>query len=109
MVTILLAIGIGFTACGGEHDHTSQSASADAEAIEPQYFEGYGTVVSVPPSKRNVIIDHGDIPGFMGAMSMAFSVRDTSVLLNIQAQDSVFFTIESTGNSAVISEIETIE
>jgi protein SCO1/2 len=35
-----------------------------------------GVVVAVDPAKREVRVDHEDIPGFMSAMTMTFPVRD---------------------------------
>jgi protein SCO1/2 len=107
-IVIIILSTVVMAAChhqSGEHNHGDVSA----ETQETQYFEGTGTVISVPPSKRNIIITHGDIPGFMGAMTMPFSVRDTSVLSGIAAEDSVRFDIEFSEESTVIIKIETVD
>lgn len=45
-----------------------------------------------------VIIDHGEIPGYMAAMTMGFSVADPSLLDSLEEGDRVEFVIdEATG------------
>lgn len=87
-------------------NETETTESAEAET---EIFEAAGRVVSIPPSKRNFIVRHGDIPGFMNAMTMAFSVRDTALLQHVEPGDSIRFEIESQGSSAVVISLDTIE
>ncbi len=46
------------------------------EAGERRSFEIKGTVVSVDQTKGQVTLAHEEIPGFMGAMTMPFKVKD---------------------------------
>jgi len=54
-----------------------------------QYYEVRGLVMALEPSRNRVIIAHEDIPHFMKAMTMPFTVKDTSLLRGIQVGDSV--------------------
>jgi len=114
-ITLILLISI-ISGCQNKSENASENSSSASGQTEQEqqnetveHFEGHGKVVSVPPSKRNFIVQHGDIPGFMNAMTMAFSVRDTALLQNVQPQDSIRFEIESRGSSAVVTTVEVIE
>jgi Cu/Ag efflux protein CusF len=54
-----------------------------------QYFEIKGLVMALEPSRNRVIIAHEEIPHFMKAMTMSFTVKDTSLLHGIEVGDSV--------------------
>lgn len=54
-----------------------------------QYFELKGLVMALEPSRNRVIIAHEEIPHFMKAMTMSFTVKDTSLLQGIEVGDSV--------------------
>ena len=58
-----------FTACGGNSDTASTSANA-------KRYDLRGKVVSVDRIQKRAKIDHEEIPGFMGAMTMDFPVRE---------------------------------
>jgi Cu/Ag efflux protein CusF len=72
-------------------------------AVVPS-FVGEGKVVAVVPNTQQVVIDHGDIKGFMGAMTMGFQVASPSLLKGLQAGDPIRFTIDA--QEKVISKIE---
>lgn len=54
-----------------------------------QYYEVRGLVMALEPSQSRVVIAHEKIPHFMKAMTMPFTVKDTSLLQGIQVGDSV--------------------
>ncbi len=60
----------------------------------PEIFSGAGVVERITPSRQFVQIDHGDIPGYMDAMSMHFAVMDTALLAGITVADSVSFDLQ---------------
>ncbi len=110
--TLLFSLPVGCSSDTHEnHSETDQPASQSEESsqVETEIFEASGRVVSIPPSKRNFIVRHGDIPGFMNAMTMAFSIRDTSMLQQIEPGDSIRFEIESQGSSAVVISLEEVK
>jgi Cu/Ag efflux protein CusF len=64
--------------------------------IEPYRVEGFvgeGNVVAVVPDTQQVVIEHGDIKGFMNAMTMGFRVASPALLEGLKAGDRVRFTI----------------
>ncbi|MDP2886480.1 MAG: copper-binding protein [Ignavibacteria bacterium] len=54
-----------------------------------QYYELKGLVMALEPSRNRVIIAHEEIPHFMKAMTMSFTIKDTSLLQGIEVGDSV--------------------
>jgi Cu/Ag efflux protein CusF/cytochrome c5 len=74
-----------------------QGAPLAAEAPRPQQppttttqrFELTGTVKSVDAERGRLIVDHGAIPGLMGAMTMSYRVGPRENLKNISAGDRI--------------------
>ena len=56
-------------------------------------FVGEGKVIAVVPNTQQVVIEHGDIKGYMDAMTMGFRVASPKLLDGLEAGDSVRFTI----------------
>jgi Cu/Ag efflux protein CusF len=54
-----------------------------------QYYELKGLVMALEPSRNRLVISHKEIPHFMKAMTMSFTVKDTSLLQGIWVGDSV--------------------
>jgi len=48
-----------------------------------------GQVIRTSPSSGEVMVDHGDIPGFMPAMTMAYKVKNAAVLQELQPGDKI--------------------
>ncbi len=60
----------------------------------PTHATGTGTVAAVDASKGEITLDHGDIPGLMGAMTMTYSVPDKKILASITPGAKVEFDVE---------------
>ncbi|MBL4907129.1 MAG: copper-binding protein [Sneathiella sp.] len=61
-----------------------------------QLFNGIGSVIAVDRRKNRLILSHGEIKGFMAAMTeMSFLVTSRAVLKGIMAGDTVRFTIDA--------------
>ena len=65
---------------------------------------GEGEVVSTVPNASQIVVDHGEIKGFMEAMTMGYRVDPASLLAGLNPGDKVRFTID-VGRRAII-EIE---
>jgi protein SCO1/2 len=82
-VGLLLWLG----ACGSQPaQNESQAGSA---AAGPERHDLHGTVISVDKATKSLVVDHDEIPNFMGAMAMPYPVRDESLLDNLEAGDEV--------------------
>lgn len=55
----------------------------------PKRYHLRGTVVSVDPSHAQLVVSHGEIPGFMSAMTMGYAVRDQRALAGLSPGDEI--------------------
>ena len=68
-----------------------------------EVYEATGTIVSI--EGEYVLIDHGDIPGFMDAMTMTFPVSDPALLGGFERGARVSFRVVVDGASYEIDRI----
>ena len=73
--------------------------SAYLASLKPKgvakFVTGEGKVVAVVPESQEIIVEHGDIKGFMDAMTMGFKANPTSLLKTVKAGDKIRFTIDT--------------
>ena len=60
----------------------------------PDHGTGTGTVASVDAVKGEITLDHGDIPGIMGPMTMTYAVPDKKILAGVTPGAKVAFDME---------------
>jgi protein SCO1/2 len=72
-------------------------------------FQAVGVVVSLDQENRSIVIDHEELPGFMAAMKMRFTLSDPSLFQGVKADDKVNFTITPTESRYVITELRVLE
>lgn len=73
---------------------------------ESAIFKGTGIVRNITPSRTFVVIEHQEITGYMGAMTMPFPVNDENILGDVVTGDSVDFKIAVSDSETVLSEIK---
>ena len=76
-----LSLLIGFSSC--------RSSTPPKPAEGPQRYPLTGRVVSVEKGKEQVVVDAADIPGFMMAMTMGYSVKNPNLLETISPEDQI--------------------
>ena len=76
------------------------------QAAEVRTFSGTGVIRSINLKEGWFEIDHEEIPGFMAAMQMQWSVKDRSMLKSVSVGDRVDFTVEDNNGSEVITELK---
>ena len=59
-----------------------------------QTVVGEGKVIAVVPSSSQIVVDHKEIPGFMDAMTMGYRAEPPSLLEEVQAGETIRFTID---------------
>jgi protein SCO1 len=69
-----------------------QSATPVAPATN-QTYAVRGVIQQIPPDHRHLSIKHEKIPGYMAAMTMDFSVKDTNALAGYAPGDQITFTL----------------
>lgn len=85
-----------------------QEPQKTAEA-QAKTYEAVGQVISIDTTNNTITIAHGDIPGLMSAMSMGYSVKDSTLLEGIQPQDSVQFELTEDQGELWVSKIHKME
>jgi Cu/Ag efflux protein CusF len=55
---------------------------------------GEGEVVATTPASSQIVVDHGEIEGFMDAMTMGYRTDPPSLLATVKPGDKVRFTID---------------
>jgi len=69
-------------------------ARGSAAAAAQQTVEGDGKVIATMPNASQIVVEHGEIKGFMDAMTMGYRVDPPALLEGIKAGDKVRFTID---------------
>jgi Cu/Ag efflux protein CusF len=69
-------------------------------------YSGTGVVRLINLKEGWLEIDHEEIPGFMAAMQMEWSVKDKAMLKQVRVGDKVNFTVEDDNGSEVITELK---
>ena len=65
---------------------------------------GEGEVVATVPNASQIVLEHGEIKGFMEAMTMGYRIDPPSLLAGLKSGDKVRFTIDV--QKRTITEIE---
>ena len=81
-------------------------AIAEAVAGEAKIFHGVGVVTAVDPAGGVLTVDHGDIPGLMDAMEMAYKVQPAGLAAGLRKGDRIAFAVD--GATLTIVEIRKI-
>lgn len=74
---------------GGDHDGDHSASPQARETVV-----GEGKVIATVPSASQVVLEHGEIKGFMEGMTMGYRVAPPSMLEGLQIGDKVRFTID---------------
>ena len=68
--------------------------SRPAEAGSSPTVVGEGEVIATVPNASQIVVEHGEIKGFMEAMTMGYRVDPVSLLAGLKQGDKVRFTID---------------
>jgi Cu/Ag efflux protein CusF len=72
-----------------------------AESISQKTVIGEGKVIAILPSANQIVVEHGEIKGFMDAMTMGYRAEPSSLLERLNSGDRIRFTID-VPNKAII-------
>jgi len=75
--------------------------SPPPKAGAQQTVVGEGKVVATVPNASQIVVEHGEIKGFMEAMTMGYRVDPPSLLEGLKFGDKVRFTIDVTKKAIV--------
>jgi Cu/Ag efflux protein CusF len=74
-------------------DQTVQEGQPSAQT-EQKIVVADGKVIATVPNASQVVVEHGEIKGFMEAMTMGYTVDPPSLLEGLKFGDKVRFTID---------------
>jgi Cu/Ag efflux protein CusF len=80
-----------FSLAQGEPSHGAHGAAS----THASSAVGEGKVIAVMPDKSQIVVDHKEIPGVMGAMTMGYTVTPPSLLAPLKAGDAIRFTLDT--------------
>jgi Cu/Ag efflux protein CusF len=75
----------------------------------PRRYLLHGRVVSVEKAKQQVVVDHGEIPGFMMAMTMGYSIKSSNLLDSLSPEDQITADVVVNGNDVWLENIVVIK
>ena len=102
-VTIVAGILFSAGLSGCSSPKPAQSAAG------PQRYALTGRVVSVDKAKQQVTVDAADIPGFMSAMEMGYSVKNPSLLDSVSPEDKIKADVIVNGNDVWLENIVVVK
>ena len=105
LLKVMLAAGLLFSAGLAGCGSSKPAEQAAPAAAGPQRYHLAGRVVSVEPAKQQVVVDAGDIPGFMMAMTMGYSVKDPNLLAPLSAEDQIKADVVVNGTDVYLENI----
>lgn len=85
LLALTFALALAAAACGG----SQQSQTSDPAQTAAKRYHLAGTIVSIDKEQKHLIINHGDIPGFMSAMTMPYPVADEQTLDKVGVGDQI--------------------
>ena len=107
-VALVSLVSLGATGGAAQaqagHDHGHGTPAAKQTAGE---VVNTGEVKRINQDTKKITISHGPLKAFdMPSMTMAFGVKDPSMLGKVKAGDKVNFVLEKAGEDLVITRIE---
>lgn len=96
------ALVAGHCAAAAAGSHASQGPPSkeghgERRELKPEskFVTGDGVVIAVRLEKQQLVLEHGEITGFMPAMTMGYKTSPTSLLNTVRPGDRVRFTIDT--------------
>jgi protein SCO1/2 len=97
-ILTLLSLSLGLSGCGNKQGDQERPL---------RNFTVKGVVIDIQDEGRTMIIDHEEMPGYMGAMTMPFRVNDPAESNGISPGDEIKFTYQVAELSSWIEDIQT--
>jgi len=115
ILLVNLAVGVGFLLgsiwWAQEVGRLRREVAAKGQGVTARpsieaRWSAQGVVQVVAPEINRIFIEHGDIPGLMEAMSMAFEPEDPKMLNGLASGDQVRFTLQKKGERLMLVAIQ---
>lgn len=97
LAVVTLVLFVSFFVLNPANGQTATTGETAAEEIAV----GEGTIIGIRADKDIIIMKHGDIEGFMSAMTMGYPVASKALLEDLKPGDVIKFKID-TGHAKII-------
>jgi protein SCO1/2 len=106
----IAALGLGLMSCSSEPRQSDAQTAAPAQSQQAptERYDLKGKVVAVDKPGKRLTVDHEAIPGFMGAMTMPYPVRDEHLLDNLSPGDRITAKVVSAGGEFWLENVATV-
>ena len=114
LIDLALLVGLGWGYAfwglpeGRLERELAEARAAAASGVERQWIVE-GVVRAVFPELGVIVLTHGDIPGYMPAMTMGFRVASPKIQEVVTAGDEVRFTLRGVVPNLAVTAIEKIK
>jgi len=105
LAAMLLLAGCSSFKTPGQAKTADQTKSADSGAALKQY-PLRGVIKGLDASGHVATIDHQEIPGFMGAMTMGYPVKDQAEFNKLKVGDAITATVNVKGDDMWVSDFK---
>ena len=106
--TIAARISLSVWLIGCSSPKPAQQASQPAQQV-PRRYSLNGRVVSIDKAKQQVVVDHGEITGFMMAMTMGYSVKNPNLLESLSPEDQITADVVVNGDDVWLENIVVVK
>ena len=111
-LALLVGVGWGYAFWGLREGRLerelAEARAAAASGIERQWTVE-GVVRAIFPELGVIVLTHGDIPGYMPAMTMGFRVASPKIQEAVSVGDAVRFTLRGVLPDVAVTTIEKIK
>ena len=101
-----VSLSLGLIGCASPvQEKAAPAQAAPQPAQAEQRYDLKGKVVAVDKSGKRLRVDHEAIPGFMGAMTMGYAVKDEHLLENLSVGQQIAAKVVSGSGGLWLEEI----
>jgi Cu/Ag efflux protein CusF len=109
-ILVLGSLPLGIVGCHSSESHPTASSEAQAPAQPAtKTYHLEGTVVSIDRQQKRIVVDHKEIPGFMGAMTMPYPVVNDQTLDRVKPGDEVTADVVATSSDVHLDNIVVVK
>ena len=114
LINLALVVGVGWgyafwgLRAGRLERDLAEARATAASGVERQWIVD-GVVRAIFPELGVIVLTHGDIPGYMPAMTMGFRVASPKIQEAVSVGDAVRFTLRGVLPNVAVTTIEKIK
>jgi Cu/Ag efflux protein CusF len=114
LINLALVVGVGWgyafwgLRAGRLERELAEARAAAATGVERQWTVD-GVVRAIFPELGVIVLTHGDIPGYMPAMTMGFRVASPKIQEAVSVGDAVRFTLRGVLPNLAVTAIEKVK